>query len=37
MSVTVPGSVAEAGLAKGSFRAALGTAISCNGWRQAAG
>ncbi|SRR5713226_8222262 len=36
MSVTVPGSVAEAGLAKGPFRAARGTQISCKGWQQEA-
>src|SRR3979490_3632211 len=36
MGVTVPGSVAEGGLAKGPFRAARGTQISCKGWQQEA-
>jgi hypothetical protein len=31
---TAPGSVAVAGLAKGPFRAARGTEISCKGWQQ---
>src|SRR6266478_8508871 len=34
MSVTVPGTEAEAGIAKGPFRAPRGTAISCKGWHQ---
>ncbi len=34
MSVTAPGTVAEAGLAEGPYRAARGTQISCRGWRQ---
>src|SRR5437867_2866925 len=36
MSVTVPGTVAGAGLSKGPFRAARGTEISCKGWQQEA-
>jgi urocanate hydratase len=36
MSVTVPGTMAEAGLGKGPFRAARGTEISCKGWQQEA-
>ena len=40
MSVTIPGrapgNLAEAGLSKGPFRAARGTAISCKGWQQEA-
>ena len=36
MSVTVPGTEAEAGMAKGPFRAPRGTAISCKGWQQEA-
>src|ERR1700687_1061263 len=36
MSVTVPGTEAEAGLGKGPFRAPRGTAISCKGWQQEA-
>jgi urocanate hydratase len=36
MSVTVPGTVAEAGLAKGPYRAPRGTQISCKGWQQEA-
>src|SRR5260370_1012571 len=36
MGVTVAGSVAEAGLPKGPFRAARGTEISCKGWQQEA-
>src|SRR5437660_11823974 len=36
MGVTVPGTVKEAGLAKGPFRAPRGTQISCKGWQQEA-
>src|SRR5437870_7205097 len=36
MSVTLPGTMAEAGLSKGPFRAARGTEISCKGWQQEA-
>jgi urocanate hydratase len=36
MSVTVPGTVAEAGLGKGPYRAPRGTGISCGGWQQEA-
>src|ERR1700674_1023442 len=36
MSVTVPGTVADAGLPKGPFRAPRGTQISCKGWQQEA-
>jgi len=36
MGVTVPGTVNEAGLAKGPFRAPRGTQISCKGWQQEA-
>src|SRR5437879_2100348 len=36
MSVTVPGTVKEAGMAKGPFRAPRGTQISCKGWQQEA-
>src|SRR5258708_3031259 len=36
MGVTVPGTVREAGLAKGPFRAPRGTQISCKGWQQEA-
>ncbi len=36
MSVTVPGTAAEAGLAKGPYRAPRGTAISCKGWQREA-
>jgi len=36
MGVTVPGTVAEAGLSKGPFRAPRGTQISCKGWQQEA-
>src|SRR5712664_3790586 len=36
MSVTIPGTAAEAGLSKGPFRAPRGTEISCKGWQQEA-
>src|ERR1700674_5086866 len=36
MSLTVPGTLGEAGLSKGPFRAARGTQISCKGWQQEA-
>src|SRR6266849_528247 len=36
MSGTVPGTVAEAGLSRGPFRAPRGTEISCKGWQQEA-
>src|SRR5260370_11846008 len=36
LSRSAPGTVEEAGLAKGPFRAARGTAISCKGWQQEA-
>jgi hypothetical protein len=36
MSATLPGTVAEAGLRKGPFRASQGTQISCKGWQQEA-
>src|SRR2546430_517139 len=36
MSVTIPGTVAGAGLSKGPFRAPRGKAISCKGWQQEA-
>jgi urocanate hydratase len=36
MSATLPGTVAEAGLAKGPYRAPRGTQISCKGWQQEA-
>src|SRR6202521_2450190 len=36
MSVTVPGTVADAGLPKGPFRAPRGTQSSCKGWQQEA-
>src|SRR2546427_12715851 len=36
MTVTVPGTAANAGLTRGPFRAPRGTAISCQGWQQEA-
>src|SRR5881275_1709678 len=36
MSATLPGTVAEAGLSKGPYRAPRGTQISCKGWQQEA-
>src|SRR5437764_15046657 len=36
MSVTVPGTAANAGLTRGPFRAPRGTEISCQGWQQEA-
>src|SRR6266404_9445591 len=36
LSGTVAGTVLEAGLGKGPFRAARGTEISCKGWKQEA-
>src|SRR3981189_284581 len=36
LSGTVAGTVAEAGLGKGPYRAARGTQISCKGWQQEA-
>src|SRR5258706_10995090 len=36
LSGTVAGTVLEAGLGKGPFRAARGTEISCKGWQQEA-
>src|SRR5258708_277337 len=36
MSVAVPGTVGEGGLAKGAFRAPRGREISCKGWQQEA-
>src|SRR5881227_3391352 len=36
MSATLPGTVAEAGLSRGPFRAPRGTQISCKGWQQEA-
>jgi hypothetical protein len=40
MGVTIPGTaqgtMAEANLSKGPYRAPRGTAISCKGWRQEA-
>src|SRR5205085_3748135 len=36
MSATLTGTVAEAGLSKGPYRAPRGTQISCKGWQQEA-
>src|SRR5438445_10782639 len=36
MTVTVPGTAANAGLTRGPFRAPRGTEISCQGWQQEA-
>src|SRR2546429_9465147 len=36
MRAPVPGTVVEAGLSKGPFRAPRGTQISCKGWQQEA-
>src|SRR5260370_15673705 len=36
LSRGAPGTVADAGLTKGPFRAPRGTAISCKGWQQEA-
>src|ERR1700720_1914188 len=36
MSTTIPGTLGEAALSKGPFRAARGTQISCKGWQQEA-
>src|SRR2546427_10673992 len=36
MTVTVPGTAANAGLTRGPFRAPRGTQISCQGWQQEA-
>jgi hypothetical protein len=37
MSAITSGTVSEASLSRGPFRAARGTQISCKGWQQEAG